>query len=126
MNLSDYSDFETVLSRAKLYFGEDVILKKSTRKTKKYMIYNPITIKFVHFGQMGYLDFTKYKQLFDLETANEHRRRYLKRAYFNKGDWKTNKYSPQYLSMVLLWGYINGYYKYQLYNPENPLFQINQ
>jgi hypothetical protein len=29
MNLSDYSDFETVLSRAKLYFGEDVILKKS-------------------------------------------------------------------------------------------------
>ena len=40
MNLSDYSDFEAVLSRAKYYFGKDVILKKSTRKTKKYMIFD--------------------------------------------------------------------------------------
>ena len=126
MNLSDYSDFEAVLSKAKDYYGEDVILKKSTRINKKYMIYNPITNKFVHFGQMGYLDYTKYKQLFDFETANEHRRRYLRRAYFNKGDWKTNRYSAHYLSMLLLWGYIEGYYKYQLYNPFNSLFQINQ
>jgi hypothetical protein len=126
MNLSDYSDPEIVLSRAKLYFGEDVILKKSTRKTKKYMIFDPNNNKFVHFGQMGYKDFTKYIQLFNQEIANEHRRRYLRRAYFNKGDWRTNKYSPNYLSMLLLWQYIPGYYKYQLYNPENPLFQINQ
>ena len=112
MNLSDYSDFEAVLSRAKLYFGEDVILKKSTRKTKKYMIYNPITNKFVHFGAMGYLDYTKYIQLYDLETANEHRTKYLKRAYFNKGDWKTNRYSPHYLSMLLLWQYIDGKYNF--------------
>jgi hypothetical protein len=53
MNLSDYSDYETVLSRAKHYYGEDVKLLQSTRKTKKYMIYNPITNKFVHFGAMG-------------------------------------------------------------------------
>ena len=56
MNLSDYSDPEIVLYRAKLYFGEDVILKKSTRKTKKYMIFDPYNNKFIHFGQMGYLD----------------------------------------------------------------------
>ena len=103
MNLSDYSDFETVLYRAKFYFGEDVKLLQSTRKTKKYMIYNPITNKFVHFGAMGYLDYTKYIQLYDLETANKHRTKYLKRALKIKGNWINNQYSPNYLSMLLLW-----------------------
>jgi hypothetical protein len=103
MNLSDYSDYETVLSRAKHYYGEDVKLLQSTRKTKKYMIYNPITNKFVHFGAMGYLDFTKYIQLYDLETANKHRTKYLKRSLKIKGNWINNQYSPNYLSMLLLW-----------------------
>ena len=103
MNLSDYSDPEIVLSRAKHYYGENVILKKSTRKTKKYMIYNPITKKFVHFGAMGYLDYTKYVQLYNLETANKHRTKYLKRALKIKGNWIDNQYSPNYLSMLLLW-----------------------
>ena len=103
MNLNDYSNFKTVLSRAKHYYGEDVILKKSTRKTKKYMIYNPITEKFVFFGQMGYLDHTKYIQLYDIKIANEHRSRYLKRALKIKGNWMDNPYSPNYLSMLLLW-----------------------
>ncbi len=103
MNLPDYSDYETVLYRAKFYFGEDVKLLQSTRKTKKYMIYNPITNKFVHFGAMGYLDYTKYVQLYDLETANKHRTKYLKRALKIKGNWINNQYSPNYLSMLLLW-----------------------
>jgi len=38
MNLSDYSDFEAVLSKAKQFYGKNVILKKSTRINKKYMI----------------------------------------------------------------------------------------
>ena len=103
MNLSDYSNFEAVLSKAKHYYGEDVVLKKSTRKTKKYMIYNPITKKFIHFGAMGYLDYTKYVQLYNLETANKHRTKYLKRALKIKGNWINNQYSPNYLSMLLLW-----------------------
>jgi len=103
MNLSDYSDYETVLYRAKHYYGEDVKLLQSTRKTKKYMIYNKKTNKFIHFGAMGYLDFTKYIQLYDLETANKHRTKYLKRALKIKGNWINNKYSPNYLSMLLLW-----------------------
>ena len=103
MNLSDYSDPEIVLYRSKFYFGEDVKLLQSTRKTKKYMIYNPITKKFVHFGAMGYLDYTKYIQLYDLETANIHRTKYLKRALKIKGNWINNQYSPNYLSMLLLW-----------------------
>ena len=105
MNLSDYSDFEAVLSKAKDYYGEDVILKKSTRINKKYMIYNPITNKFVHFGQMGYLDYTKYVQLYNLETANKHRSRYLKRALSISGRWIYNPYSPNFLSILLLWDF---------------------
>jgi hypothetical protein len=34
MNLNDYSNFESVLNKAKLYYGENVILLQSTRKTK--------------------------------------------------------------------------------------------
>ena len=105
MNLTDYSDSEIVLYRAKFYFGEDVKLLQSTRKTKKYMIYNPITNKFVHFGAMGYLDFTKYVQLNDLGTANKHRTKYLKRALKIKGNWIDNPYSPNYLSLLLLWDF---------------------
>ncbi len=74
------------------------------------MIYNPITNKFVHFGAMGYFDFFVYKHLFGLEVANEHRNRYLKRALKIKGDWKENPYSPNYLSMLLLWDYVDKIY----------------
>ena len=105
MDLSNYSDFETVLSRAKHYYGENVILFQSTRKTKKYMIFDRFNNKFVHFGQMGYLDYTKYVQLYNLETANKHRYRYLRRALKIKGNWLNNQYSPNYLSLLLLWNY---------------------
>ncbi len=105
MNLSDYSDFETVLSRAKHYYGENVILKKSTRKTKKYMIFDPYNNKFIHFGQMGYKDFTKYVQIYDIKRANQHRTRYLKRALKIKGKWMNNPYSPNFLSLLLLWDF---------------------
>ena len=103
MDLSDYSDYESVLKQAKHYYGNDTILLPSTRKTKKYMIYNPQTNKYVHFGAMGYMDYTKYIQIFDLKTANEHRSRYLKRALNIKGNWENNIYSPNYLSILLLW-----------------------
>ena len=103
MDLSDFSNFETVLNRAKYYYGNNVLLLPSTRKTKKYMIYNPQTNKYVHFGSMGYIDYTKYIQIYDLKTANNHRMRYLNRAVHIKGDWRDNPYSPNYLSMLLLW-----------------------
>jgi hypothetical protein len=105
MDLSNYSDFETVLSRAKHYYGENVKLFQSTRKTKKYMIFDPNNNKFVHFGQMGYIDYTKYIQLYDIKIAREHRYRYLRRALKIKGNWKDNPYSPNYLSLLLLWDF---------------------
>ena len=103
MNLSYCSDYETVLKRAKHYYGKDTILLPSTRATKKYMIFDAYTNRFVHFGAMFYLDYTKYVQLYDKKTADLHRTRYLNRALNIKGDWKNNPYSANFLSILLLW-----------------------
>ena len=97
MNLNDCSNYDQVVKRAKHYYGNDVVLLPSTRATKKYMIFDPYNNKFVHFGGMGYLDYTKYRQLYDL-----HRTRYLNRALNIKSDWR-NPYSANFLSILLLW-----------------------
>ena len=62
MNLNDYSNYNEVLNQAKRYYGNDVVLLPSTRATKKYMIFDPNASKFIHFGGMGQLDYTKYRQ----------------------------------------------------------------
>ena len=103
MNLNDFSDYNQVLNQAKHYYGNETILLPSTRATKKYMIFDPYNNKFVHFGGIGYLDYTKYRQLYDKKTADLHRTRYLNRALNIKGDWRNNPYSSNYLSILLLW-----------------------
>ena len=57
MDLNDYSNYKEVLSLAKHYYGNEIILLPSSRKNKKYMILNPNTNKFVNFGAMGYMDY---------------------------------------------------------------------
>lgn len=52
--------------------------------------------KWVHFGQMGYEDYTKHKD-------DNRRKNYLKRSSNISGKWKSNKYSPNNLSIHLLW-----------------------
>ena len=111
MNLNDCSVYHEVLLRAKHYYGKDTILLPSTRSTKKYMINNPHTNRFIHFGAMGYLDYTKYLQLYDKKTANLHRKRYLNRASNIKGDWKNDDYSANFLSILLLWDGLLRLYK---------------
>jgi hypothetical protein len=69
----------------------------STNSNKKYMILNPYNnFKPVHFGSIDHEDFTKH---------NDEQRKinYLKRASKIKGDWKNNPFSPNNLSMNLLW-----------------------
>ena len=105
MNLNDCSNYHEVLKRAKYYYGSDTILLPSTRSTKKYMIFDPYTNKFVHFGRMGYLDYTKYRQIYDSIIADSHRNRYLNRALNIKGDWRDDHYSSNFLSILLLWDY---------------------
>lgn len=74
-------------------YGEIFI---STRKGKKYMIMNPKTHKYIHFGSIDYQDFTSHQD-------QQRRQRYLQRANNIRGDWKHDKYSPNYLSIHLLW-----------------------
>jgi Family of unknown function (DUF5754) len=66
----------------------------STRKNKKYTLFNGC--KTVHFGQLPYEDFTKHKN-------RTRRKNYLTRSNNIKGNWKSDPYSPNNLSIHLLW-----------------------
>ena len=81
------------------YLGDDTILFKSTRKDKKYMVLNPNTNKFVHFGCMKppMEDFLKHQN-------NNRQEKYLARATgINKGNWLDDLYNPNHLSIMILW-----------------------
>ena len=93
--LKNYSNPVIAKQNAKEYLGNDVRLYLSTRKDKKYMVLND-NGKYIHFGQIGYEDFTKHKDL-------KRRDAYLKRATKIKGNWKSDKYSPNNLSINILW-----------------------
>jgi hypothetical protein len=92
----DYSDPHKAQENATNSYGKDGQLYRSTRKDKKYMIIDPQTNKFVHFGAIGYEDATKHN---DLNRV----KRYLKRAENIKGGWKNDEYSPNNLSIRILW-----------------------
>ena len=52
--------------------------------------------KKIHFGSLLYQDYTKHKDKKRRESS-------LKRASKIKGNWKQNPFSPNMLSIVLLW-----------------------
>ena len=87
------SDIRKVNKLSKLIYKKNV--ETSTRKNKKYMILNDDN-KYVHFGDSMYQDFT-------IHNDPERRQRYLNRATKIKGNWRNNKYSPNNLSINLLW-----------------------
>jgi hypothetical protein len=90
-----YSNPTEVYRRAKKYLGKTVKIGLSTKKEKKYMVTTP-NGKLVHFGQMGYEDYTKHKN-------KTRRKNYLNRSSKIKGNWKKDKYSPNNLARILLW-----------------------
>jgi len=94
--LKAYSNFDKAQEKAEDYLGVNATLFSSPRKDKKYRIYNPDKDKWVDFGQMGYEDFTKHQDPI-------RRERYLKRALNIKGKWKEDAYSPNNLSIHILW-----------------------
>lgn len=95
LEIFKWSNPAEVLKKAEKYLGKDVVLAISTRKDKKYMVKNPAG-KWVHFGQMGYEDYTKHKN-------KQQRMNYLNRATNIRGKWKDDKYSPNNLSINILW-----------------------
>lgn len=88
-----YSNPNQVYKDAKKLYGKNVEFDLSTRKDKKYMIKNPNTNKWVHFGQMYYEDFSKHK---DIKRMERFRIRNHKWA-------DVDRYSPAYMSYHLLW-----------------------
>jgi len=93
--LEDFSDPAEAYKKTKKYLGSDAELYSSTRKDKKYMVQDPIG-KWIHFGQMGYQDYTYHQDA-------KRRDAYLKRATKIKGNWKENPYSPNNLAIHILW-----------------------
>lgn len=94
--LLKFSSPDEVYKKAKNFYGKDVIINVSTRKNKKYMIYDPNNDKWVHFGQMDYEDYTRHKD-------KTRRSNYRARASKLPGNWKHDFYSPNNLSINLLW-----------------------
>jgi hypothetical protein len=90
-----YSNPPEVYRLAAKYLGKKAKIGLSTKKNKKYMVTRPDG-KIVHFGQMGYEDFTKHKN-------KTRRKNYLTRSRKIRGNWKSDKYSPNNLSINLLW-----------------------
>jgi hypothetical protein len=60
------------------------------------MLYDMGKTHKVHFGDINYSDFTKHNNL-------ERRKAYLRRASNLNGHWRDNKFSPNNLSINLLW-----------------------
>lgn len=91
-----YSNPKQAQQNAFKYLGKYAYLFKSIRPEKKYMILNPATNRWVHFGQLGYEDHLHHNDAI-------RRYRYRKRASNIKGEWKDNPYSPNNLSINILW-----------------------
>ena len=87
------TDIKKVNKLSKLIYNKSV--EPSTRKNKKYMIMNDDN-KYIHFGDLRYQDYTKHQD-------KERLKRYLDRATKIKGNWNKDKYSPNNLSINLLW-----------------------
>ncbi len=85
--LEKYSNIKEVERKAKRY---GVKVFPSTKKNKKYMIYHD---KWIHFGAMGYEDYTKHKD-------KTRRTNYLNRS---AGIHDSGKYSANQLARNLLW-----------------------
>jgi hypothetical protein len=78
------------------YKGKDnAEIYLSTTKNKKFAVKTPDG-RIVNFGQRGYDDYTKHQD-------EARRSNYLARAQGIKGDWKSDKYSPNNLAINLLW-----------------------
>jgi hypothetical protein len=91
-----YSNPHVAQRLAYRHFGRTAKLYPSTKRDKKYMVYDPIKGVYVHFGQYPYEDYTKHKD-------KTRRKNYLTRSGNIRGEWKQNKYSPNNLARKVLW-----------------------
>lgn len=93
--IEDFTNPNIVFQNAKRIYGNDVQIKLSTRKDKKYMLLNPHNNKWIHFGTMKppMEDYTKHQ---------DNKRRQLFKIRNQK--WaKQDKYTPGFMSYFLTW-----------------------
>lgn len=90
-----YSNPTEVYRKASKYLGKTAKIELSPKRDKKYMVITPDGRK-VHFGQMGYQDYTQHRN-------KTRRKNYLTRSGKIKGDWAKDKYSANNLARRLLW-----------------------
>ena len=76
-------------------------VRLSDKAGKKLMITAPDG-RVVHFGAKGMGDHIHYKLARDPQ-ADQHRQRYRARATKIRGDWASDKYSPNSLALAVLW-----------------------
>jgi hypothetical protein len=87
------SNWDRIKMNVIKYLGKDIEVKPSTRKNKKVMVLNPLTNKWIHFGEKGYIDYTASQ---DIDKLILFRKRNAK--------WKNaEKWTPAYLSWWILW-----------------------
>ena len=91
----EFSNPETAQKKAYYIYGNNAMLFRSETQDKKYAILNS-SGKVVNFGQMGYEDYTKHNDPI-------RRNSYLRRSKNIKGKWKADEYSPNWLSISILW-----------------------
>ena len=94
--LYKYSSPKQAQKMAYKYLGKTAKLHAASNPEKKYMICDPVSKKWINFGQLGYEDYTRHKN-------KTRRRNYLTRTAGMRGDWKSNKYSANNLSRHILW-----------------------
>lgn len=94
--LYQYSNPLLAQDRAYKLLGDNATLYKSFKKNKKYMIIDPSTNHWIHFGQLLYEDYLHH-------MSEDRRNAYLKRSEKIKGNWQSNPYSPNNLSRNILW-----------------------
>jgi hypothetical protein len=76
-------------------------LRLSDKSGKKLMITAPDG-RVIHFGAKGMGDYIHYRLARD-PKADQHRQRYRARATKIRGDWASDKYSPNSLAIAVLW-----------------------
>ena len=94
--LYKYSSPTQAQKMATKYLGKTAKLYPANNPVKKYMICDPISKKWVNFGQLGYEDYTRHKD-------KTRRHNYLTRTANMRGNWKKNKYSANNLSRKITW-----------------------
>jgi hypothetical protein len=96
-NIYKYSNPRQAQKMAFKYLGKTAKLYPASNPEKKYRICDPVSKKWVNFGQIGYEDYTRHKN-------KTRRHNYLTRTAGMLGNWKKNKYSANNLSRRVLWG----------------------